>query len=119
MDNPLQFFQFLSRRIFQVHQGETDGPAWILEPHIRHNNTIQTNGANLRKTISIPFECEWPTTSVGADPLSFTLGGTPYRFGTNENLILNVKMTLYQDKGSVNLFNQPILYHLKTSVGST
>ena len=30
---------------------------------------------NFEKKINIPWECEWPTTSVGADPLGFRIKG--------------------------------------------
>ena len=79
----------------KVHQGETGAAvaanAWLIEPHIRHNNTIQTQGSNLRKTINIPFECEWPTTSMGADPLGFRINDDAYNFQTESNIILKVK----------------------------
>jgi len=69
----------------------------MIEPHIRHNNTIQTKGEGLRKTINIPFECEWPTTSMGADPLGFRIANQPYNFTTESSIVLKVKMTLYTD----------------------
>ena len=68
----------------EIHTGETAGdgvPGWKLEPHIRYSNTIQTpkGGSPTGKHISMPIECEWPTTSVGADPMGFTLGTYQYR----------------------------------------
>ena len=64
--------------------GETAGdgvPGGKLEPHIRYFNTISTpkEGTNTGKQITMPIECEWPTTSVGAEPMGFTLGDVQYR----------------------------------------
>ena len=57
-----------------IHSGEAGATGWQVEPHIRHNNTIQTPAWKSDKKINIPWECEWPTTSVGDNPLGFKLG---------------------------------------------
>ena len=104
-------YSFYLRVDFKVHQGEVPPPgetlaAWLIEPHIRHNNTIQTWGNNLRKTISIPFECEWPTSSVGADPLGFRIGGGGVEFATQSNIVLRTGMNLYTDESFLTPFEE-------------
>ena len=83
-----------------MHEGETgpDIEAWRIEPHIRHNNTVQTQ-PGIRKTIQIPFECEWPTTFAGDDPLGFRIGGGPaVEFTTASAIVLTARMTLFVDE---------------------
>ena len=58
-----------------IHSGESGANGWQIEPHIRHNNSITTPANKMDKKIHIPWECEWPTTSVGDNPLGFRITG--------------------------------------------
>merc|ERR1712062_690613 len=53
----------------------------------------------------MPIECEWPTTSVGADPMGFTLGTYQYSFDTKNSMALKASLILYTDRN----FTEPYL----------
>ena len=78
-----------------IHSGEPDATGWQIEPHIRHNNTISTPPEKADKKIHIPWECEWPTTSVGDNPLGFKITGVNnVTFDTTQSK--SIKGSLFQ-----------------------
>jgi len=84
-----------------IHQGEKSDDitaAWLVEPHIRHNNTIRTSDPFHPRQITIPVECEWPTVADGDDPLGFNLrrGGGPSYFRTENSIDLSVEIKLFK-----------------------
>jgi len=103
-----------------IHQGDADpnGPAWLEEPHIRHNNTIATRNPLLPKQITLPIECEWPTQGSSGSPLGFKFkrGGeqTSY-FEANNKIDMEVSISLYKTAAFEELHSRQPKYLLGAS----
>ena len=97
-----------------IHQGDADpnGPAWLEEPHIRHNNTISTSNPFLMKQIFLPVECEWPTTSGGDEPMGFPFAKSNSYFATNNKIDMTVGISLYKTAAFDQLYSEKPKYLL-------
>ena len=85
-----------------IHQGETGSEissGWQIEPHIQHSNNISTSDPFHMRQITLPIECEWPTTSPGDEPMGFNFprNGGPSYFKTVSNVDLTVEIQLFKD----------------------
>ena len=64
----------LTTSLTQIYSSTVASETKIIpSKHLSHNKTHKKD--NFEKKINIPWECEWPTTSVGADPLGFRIKG--------------------------------------------
>ncbi|CAG5110842.1 Oidioi.mRNA.OKI2018_I69.chr2.g5198.t1.cds [Oikopleura dioica] len=87
----------------EIHQGENypGMETWKTEPHIRHNNTISTKGKYILKQISLPVQCEWPTSLPDQKPVAILVDSesfNPSYFKSEKDISLEVNIKIFTDE---------------------